>query len=170
MSAASTAGLTIVRAAALRRGEFPVSRHIVMIRTVTVTPTRVLVGPPQPETSNSVTRRYSDKLDAIIRVHFTDEGERLNVQKFTKPADDACPEKGLMARVRRALQYGIEVAGCRYYPVASSGSQQKDHNMWFIDHTVIDRPELSRWMGQVKEQVVAKHAARLGLVSVREIE
>lgn len=136
-----------------------------MIRTVTVTPTRVLVGPPQPETSNSVTRRYADKLDAIIRVHFTDEGEGLHIQKYTKLGDVLCPEKGLMARVRRALQYGIEFAGCRYYPVASSSSQQKDHNMWFIDHTVIDRPELSRWMGQVKEQVVAKHAARLGLVS-----
>lgn len=50
-----------------------------MIRTVQVTPTRVLVGPPQPETSNSVTRRYADKLDAIIRVQFVDEGERLYV-------------------------------------------------------------------------------------------
>lgn len=135
-----------------------------MIRTVTVTPTRVLVGPPQPETSNSVTRRYSDQLDAIIRVHFTDEGERLHIQKYTKLGDDLCPDKGLMARVRRALRYGIEVAGARYYPVASSSSQQKDHNMWFIDHTVIDRVELAAWMGQVKEQVVAKHAARLGLV------
>jgi RNA-dependent RNA polymerase len=50
-----------------------------MIRTVQVTPTRVLISPPQQEASNSVTRRYQDQLDAIIRVQFTDEENRLHV-------------------------------------------------------------------------------------------
>jgi hypothetical protein len=53
--------------------------HLVMIRTVQITPTRVLVGPPQQEASNSVTRRYQDQLDAIIRIQFTDEEDRLFV-------------------------------------------------------------------------------------------
>lgn len=35
------------------------------------------------------------------------------------------PQVGLMARIRRTLQYGIMIAGERYYPVASSSSQQK---------------------------------------------
>lgn len=50
-----------------------------MIRTVLVTPTRVLVSPPQQEPSNSVTRRYHDKLDGIIRVQFADEEDKLFV-------------------------------------------------------------------------------------------
>jgi RNA-dependent RNA polymerase len=50
-----------------------------MIRNVLVTPTRVLIGAPQQEPSNSVTRRYADKLEGIARVTFTDEEDNLYV-------------------------------------------------------------------------------------------
>ena len=36
--------------------------------------------------------------------------------------------------------------------------------MWFIDTQMIDRLELNAWMGEVKETIIAKHAARMGLV------
>lgn len=61
--------------------EPPEIDHLVMIRTAIVTPTRVLIGPPQQESSNSVTRRYADKLDAVLRVVFTDEEDRLFVSR-----------------------------------------------------------------------------------------
>jgi len=64
----------------LRRTPLPELSHLVMIRTVLVTPTRVLVGAPQQDASNSVTRRYADKLDGIIRVQFADEEDRLFVR------------------------------------------------------------------------------------------
>lgn len=111
--------------------------HLVRIRSVQVTPTRVLVGPPQQETSNSVTREYADKLDALIRVQFVDERDRLHVSwavsfitnsqilDYTKRGDVLCPNVGLMARIRCALQHGIMIAGQRFYPIASSSSQQK---------------------------------------------
>jgi RNA-dependent RNA polymerase len=118
--------------------------HLVMIRTVLVTPTRILIGPPQQEPSNSVTRRYSDKLDGIIRVQFADEEDALfvsgpllrllslrkalipgQVADYTKQADSLRPDVGPMARVRRALQHGIVIGGQRFLPVASSASQQK---------------------------------------------
>jgi len=35
--------------------------------------------------------------------------------------------------------------------------------MWFVNHQVIDRIALSRWMGMPNEKVVAKYAARMGL-------
>lgn len=41
----------------------------------------------------------------------------------------------------------------------------RDHSMWFINNRAIDQLELRTWMGQVKETIVAKHAARMGLVS-----
>jgi len=63
----------------LRRATSIMLPHLVMIRTVIVTPTRVLSGPLQQEPSNSVTRKYSRSLDAIIRVNFTDEEDRLHV-------------------------------------------------------------------------------------------
>jgi RNA-dependent RNA polymerase len=62
----------------------PQLSHLVMIRNVLVTPTRVLIGPPQQEPSNSVTRRYQDKLDGIARVTFTDEEDRLFVSLLFK--------------------------------------------------------------------------------------
>jgi RNA-dependent RNA polymerase len=65
------------KASFLRREDPPELSHLVMIRNVLVTPTRVLIGPPQPEPSNSVTRRYHDRLDGIARVTFTDEEDRL---------------------------------------------------------------------------------------------
>ncbi|WWD19157.1 hypothetical protein CI109_103615 [Kwoniella shandongensis] len=65
------------RAAFLRRKSPQTLSHLVLIRTVLVTPTRLLVGPPQQEPSNSVTRKYADKLDGIIRVQFADEEDRL---------------------------------------------------------------------------------------------
>lgn len=37
--------------------------------------------------------------------------------------------------------------------------------MWFINNKIIDGLELRNWMGTVHETVVAKHAARMGLVS-----
>ncbi|KAL1413347.1 hypothetical protein Q8F55_001106 [Vanrija albida] len=153
------------RASILRRGPLPKrTDHLVMIRTVQITPTRVLVAPPMPETSNSVTRKYNDRLDAIIRVQFRDEGDRLQVIHQARQTDEHDKEVGLMSRVRRAMYYGINVGGRRYLPIASSSSQQKDHAMWFICYDMINRDELLSWMGTVSETVVAKHAARMGLV------
>ncbi|OCF75911.1 RNA-dependent RNA polymerase 1 [Kwoniella mangroviensis CBS 8886] len=146
----------------LRRKERPNLSHLVLIRTVQVTPTRVLIGPPQQESSNSVTRQYKDRLHGIIRVQFTDEEDRLYVGDL-KQMDNLRPEVGIMARVRRALHHGLVVGGQTFYPVASSASQQKDHAIWFVDHKVIDGLALRKWMGSVTETVIAKHAARMGL-------
>lgn len=41
----------------------------------------------------------------------------------------------------------------------------RDHAIWFFNPSAIDRSELFKWIGDVKETVVAKYAARLGLVS-----
>jgi len=62
--------------------------HIVMVRTVLVTPTRLVISPPQQEPSNSVTRRYADKIDAVIRVQFADEEDKLFVSdRSQKPRE-----------------------------------------------------------------------------------
>ncbi|WWC90607.1 uncharacterized protein L201_005543 [Kwoniella dendrophila CBS 6074] len=146
----------------LRRKDPPTLDHLVLIRTVQVTPTRVLIGPPQQESSNSVTRKYSDRLHGIIRVQFTDEEDRLYVGE-TRHMDNYRPDIGIMARVRRTLHHGLVVGGSTFYPVASSASQQKDHAIWFVDHKVIDGLALRRWMGSVSQTIIAKHAARMGL-------
>lgn len=52
--------------------------HTIRIRRVTVTPTRVLLFPPEQETSNSVLRQFKDS-DCFIRVCFADEDDRIKV-------------------------------------------------------------------------------------------
>jgi hypothetical protein len=52
--------------------------HTILIRRVTVTPTRVLLFPPERERSNSVLRKYVDH-DSFLRVTFADENDRLRV-------------------------------------------------------------------------------------------
>lgn len=161
-----------------------------MIRTVQITPTRVLVAPPMPETSNSVTRRYKDKLDAIIRVQFRDEGVRLHVSY----AFGVLADIRLFTRRDRPTRSTGASASCRVFaepcttvstwevgdtcplprprpskselaPGARPQLTPRDHAMWFICYDMIDREELLSWMGTVSETVVAKHAARMGLVS-----
>ncbi|BEJ14161.1 hypothetical protein CspHIS471_0313350 [Cutaneotrichosporon sp. HIS471] len=138
-------------------------KHVAWIRTIQITPTRMLIGPPQQEASNTVTRKYADHLDDIIRVQFADEGDRIHILDYAKDANRVLPGVGLMARIRRALNKGIRVGGKLFFPIASSGSQQKDHSIWFFNPAAIDRTELFRWIGTVKETVVAKYAARMGL-------
>ncbi|KAK4685416.1 RNA-dependent RNA polymerase, partial [Tremellales sp. Uapishka_1] len=159
----SIPSLVSAKASYLRRSDTVTLPHLVMIRTVQVTPTRLLVGPTQQEPSNSVTRKYAHSLDAIMRVQFTDEDDKLGIARYTRQTDELSPDVGLMARVRRALQHGLLVGGELFLPIASSSSQQKDHAMWFINPRQIDSLSLRRWMGNVAETIVAKHAARMGL-------
>lgn len=46
-----------------------------------MTPTRLVISPPQQEPSNSVTRRYAERIDSIIRVVFADEEDKLFVSR-----------------------------------------------------------------------------------------
>lgn len=55
-----------------------------MVRTILVTPTRLVISPPQQEPSNSVTRKYADKIDSIIRVQFADEEDKLFVSGLAR--------------------------------------------------------------------------------------
>lgn len=41
----------------------------------------------------------------------------------------------------------------------------RDHAIWFINNRIIDGVALREWMGSVEETIVAKHSARMGLVS-----
>jgi RNA-dependent RNA polymerase len=49
----------------------------------------------------------------------------LQAGEATKEYDIIRPDIGIMARVRRALQHGVVIGGEKFYPVASSASQQK---------------------------------------------
>ena len=173
--------------------------HLVMVRTVLVTPTRLVISPPQQEPSNSVTRRYKDKIDAVIRVQFADEEDKLFVSETQRIAklsgwSEELIDRSLTAREKptrrgKTWELWLESDGhcstasfsagsvsCQWHHQPLNKSQslstllvtmrltRRDHAIWYIDTQVIDGLELRRWMGSVDETIVAKHAARMGLV------
>lgn len=91
-----------------------------------VTPTRVLLFPPECQTSNAVLRAFPEqaKDGRFIRVQFWDEGSRLNMG-FEKKGDDVDANEGILARFRRALEHGLEFAGRKYVALDYSASQAR---------------------------------------------
>lgn len=143
----------------LSRGVHPVKKHVLRVYRVHVTPTRLLLFPPEAETSNSVLRKFG-RVDHFLRVTFTDENDCY--PNFSD-SDDVAPHEGTLARVRRVLREGLEIAGRSYKFLASSSSQLDQQSCWFLheqgDLTV---RSILNWIGHVQEKIVAKHAARIG--------
>jgi RNA-dependent RNA polymerase len=76
--------LRVEKARYIRRSKKSVvPAHTIMIRRVTVTPTRILLFPPERETSNSVLRQF-ENTDSFIRVSFADEDSRVKVSASHK--------------------------------------------------------------------------------------
>jgi RNA-dependent RNA polymerase len=103
-----------------------IPEHCVLVRRCLVTPVRVIVLPPQMETSNALIREHTPPgcVDRLMRVEFVDEIASLDMTLELIKADEALAGKrGKLARVRRALRYGIQVAG-RHYQFLMFGESQ----------------------------------------------
>jgi RNA-dependent RNA polymerase len=100
--------------------------HCVFIRRCLITPLRVILLPPQLETSNALIRAHTPEecRDRLLRVHFVGEDAHLDIAKEIIETDNALNEiRGELARIRRALRSGIKVAG-RHYQFLMFGESQ----------------------------------------------
>ncbi|KAM0755671.1 RdRP-domain-containing protein [Meredithblackwellia eburnea MCA 4105] len=114
-----------------------------LISKVVITPTRVLLYPPEVCTSNHVLRRFPRQTleGRFLRVQFWDESNRINMNYESKN-DDKDQNEGIMARFRRCLDNGVELA---------------DPKSGFTRAAVRDA------LGDfTKETIIAKNAARRG--------
>ncbi|KAJ7627136.1 RNA dependent RNA polymerase-domain-containing protein [Roridomyces roridus] len=162
-------GMPDPRASKTRKTGDQLPADRVSMRRVVVTPTRVLLFPPNIETGNRVLRAWPAQLRAgrFIRVGFGDEDGRIRINKKIGEADDINPTGGLLARIANALKNGVDVAGRHYVFLASGESQMKDHSCWMV----CEDPDAGFTANRVREQmgdfsaerVVQKHAARMGL-------
>lgn len=143
----------------------PANLKVVHIAKIVVTPTRVLLFPPEPNHSNSVLRHFAEYSDHFIRVQFNDEDDRLPINDSLRAADRRNPKAGPVARVRRILASGIEVAGRRYSFLASGASQSRTQTAWFLrDDKRLTHAQVLEWMGKLEqERTVAKYADRQAL-------
>lgn len=104
----------------------PIPPHCILVRKCLVTPTRCLLQPPQQETSNSMLRAYSLYHDRFLRVQFVDEDDGLPITAETLTIDrEMAGNKGIFARLRRALRSGLRLAGRNYVFLCFGESQVK---------------------------------------------
>ncbi|KAK0201149.1 RNA dependent RNA polymerase-domain-containing protein [Desarmillaria ectypa] len=139
----------------------------IFMRRVYVTPTRVLLFPATIETSNRVIRRWKEFQDNFLRVSFGDEDGKLRVNGLLQQSDDDNPRTGVLARIRIALEEGIQIGPRRYVFLAAGESQLKEHSCWMI----YEEPDRGFTADIVRQnmgdfghiRVVAKYASRMGL-------
>lgn len=143
--------------------------HSVKIRRAIVTPTRMMLQPETREQGNSVLRHFKEYHDRFLRVQFNDEHDQLQVNVSVKEANAINPKAGTMARVHRALEHGLVIAGRKYVFLAASASQLKEHSCWFFAEVSASEnggkrfgvQDIINWMGNLeKERVIAKHAGK----------
>ncbi len=102
----------------------PLDTHLVMTRRCLITPTKCILMPPVQETSNSMLRRWAAYEDRFLRVQFVDEDGDFPVKGETLIIDDKLQgTEGVFARLRRALKFGLFIAG-RYYVFATFSESQ----------------------------------------------
>ncbi|BEJ13713.1 hypothetical protein CspHIS471_0308870 [Cutaneotrichosporon sp. HIS471] len=134
----------------------------------TVTPTRICLNPPELATSNEALRQHNKFRDRFLRVTFMDEGDRIQINPTIIGADEQAPHLGTLARVRRALNCGLEIAGRHYVFLAYGASSAREHSCWFVAEDpengfTAEAVGNKLGFGQIKDTNVAKHAARMGI-------
>lgn len=164
--------LTAIRAKQLSGLPAPDSPHLALVYRCVVTPTRLALYPPQLEVSNEALRLFHAHGDRFIRATFTDENDCIQINPTVIEADVTCPSKGTLARVRRALNSGLSIAGRHYVFLASGNASARQHTCWFVaeDTSVgftADAVRHKLGFGQIAESNVAGYAARMGIVSNR---
>ncbi|KAG7442680.1 RdRP-domain-containing protein [Guyanagaster necrorhizus] len=139
----------------------------IFMRRVHVTPTRILLFPATIETSNRVIRHWAEFQDNFLRVSFGDENGKLRINALLQRSDDDNPRTGVLARIRIALEEGIQIGPRHYVFLAAGESQLKEHSCWMI-HEEPDRgftaDIVRQHMGNFGHiRIVAKYASRMGL-------
>lgn len=166
--------------------------HYIYVRRCHVSPTRCILQPPQQEISNSMLRHFAleGKSDRFLRVQFVgDRGDFPASFESVLIDQKSGGKSGVFSRIRRALQHGLDIGGRHYIFLCFGESQVKlsgpklftqatphicdrERGCWMLsedDDLTVER--VLRWMGDLSEErVIAKHAARQGLVGFLPLE
>ncbi|TXC03462.1 hypothetical protein FocTR4_00001936 [Fusarium oxysporum f. sp. cubense] len=137
--------------------------HQIYIFKAMVTPTRVLLSGPEPDSKNRVLRKYHENNDYFLRVLFCEEdGQDLNFH----PKVDNEP---IFARFRHVMDEGITIAGRKFDFLGFSHSSLRSHSAWFsapFTDSNFERQTpaaILQALGDFSEiRVPAKCAARIG--------
>ncbi|KAJ5572549.1 hypothetical protein N7450_009533 [Penicillium hetheringtonii] len=130
-----------------------------LMRTARITPSTIYYSTPSVDTSNRITRRYSEYSDHFLRVRFTDEKSLGRINSTIGDSQDE-----IYTRIKRTLTNGITIGDRHYEFLAFGNSQFREHGAYIFASTPhLNAAQIRAWMGQLSHiRNVAKYSARLG--------
>ncbi|XP_028390591.1 uncharacterized protein LOC114515528 [Dendronephthya gigantea] len=136
-----------------RKHQNQVPGHCALIKRVIITPTRILVYPPEVMVKNRVLRHYES--DDFLCVSVREED--LSKLSMGRGSIDL-----LLDSVNEILNNGLNIAGKAFQFLASSNSQLRNHSCWFVGPS-FQSEDVRRWMGDFSHiSCVATYMARMG--------
>ncbi|KAH7935085.1 hypothetical protein HPB52_003689 [Rhipicephalus sanguineus] len=137
-----------------------VARGTCLVRSVFVTPGRLILRPAQVHFENRILRQFNSEF--AIRASFRDDNlDKLSFTLNLHSSRDAL----LDAVVARFLRDGLRVGAREFKFLALSTSQLRDHGTWMYaaDEQHNSAATIREWMGQFEGiPNVAKRMARMG--------
>lgn len=136
-----------------------ISEYCCFMRTVRVTPSTIYLNTPTVDTSNRITRKFSEFVDRFLRVRFSDELYLGAIRSTIRLVDDE-----VYRRVKATLVKGITVGGRHYEFLAFGNSQFREQGAWFFaSSSDLSAADIRVWMGQFNHiRNIAKYTSRLG--------
>ncbi|XP_077549800.1 uncharacterized protein LOC144162939 [Haemaphysalis longicornis] len=136
------------------------ARGTCLVRSVFITPGRLILRPAQVHFENRVLREFNSEY--AIRASFRDDN--LDKLSFTLNLH-SCRDVLLDAVVGRFMREGMSVGSRKFKFLASSTSQLRDHGTWMyaVDEQHNTASTIRSWMGEFEGiRNVAKRMARMG--------
>lgn len=138
----------------------PLARGTCLVRSIFITPGRLILRPTQIHFENRVLREFNAEF--ALRASFRDDNlEKLSFSLNLHSSRDAI----LDAVVGRMMRVGLSVGYRVFKFLAASPSQLRDHGVWMyaIDEHHNSASSIRNWMGRFDEiRNVAKRMARMG--------
>ena len=116
--------------------------HCALIKRAVITPTRLLLYPPEIMVKNRVLRHYANETDHFLCVSIRDED--LSKLSAGRGSLDL-----LLDDVNLVLNEGLGIAGQQFHFLGSSNSQLRNHSCWFVGPR-LQPDNIRRWMGDFK--------------------
>ena len=118
-----------------------VPSHCALIKRAVITPTRLLLFPPEVMVKNRVLRQYDT--EKFLCVSIRDE----DLSKLSAAGGSLDP---LLHDVNIRLNEGLAVAGQHFHFLGSSNSQLRNHSCWFVVAEL--QPDyIRKWMGDLAQ-------------------
>ncbi len=135
------------------------SQDKMKIRTIEVSPTRIIYNPPQKEKISHILRKYSEYKENFIKVNFVEEdGGKMFFSTHSMWV--------IINFIKNAMYEGILVGSRLFEFLSASNSQMKNCSYWFFNlegTRFLEIEQIMKEQGDFsKETNVHKNAARRG--------